>query len=189
MNPNHNRQGYTLIEMLFVISVAVVVMMVNVVWIHQTMKFSSLMKQRQQHHQNLRRLAWELRDDIRSSRSISMVGENRLKLERNDGTETTYTISDFALNVESRDNASTIKREKFALSPSSIIYWDTSELPNWISLFVARGPQVLANPSIAETASFREDSAVDLHVRVSPNRWKVATVEQDTPLEKREVTQ
>ena len=187
MKPNQYRNGYTLIQLLLVMSVAVVLMTVNVGWIHQTMKFSSVMKQRQQHHWNLTRIAWELRDDVRSSESISMDGDQQLVIEGNDGEKKIYAISKDSLTIEILDNESAIKRETLALAPNSIAYWDNSELPDWISLVVERGPQVLANQTSAETRS--KDSAVDLHVRVSPNRWKSTKAKQDAGDETLEVTQ
>jgi prepilin-type N-terminal cleavage/methylation domain-containing protein len=182
------RRGYSLIELLLVMSVAVVIMLVNVGWIHQTMKFSSLMDQRQQHHQNLTRLAWELRDDVHHSNSLAMDGDDRLVLARNDGTSVTYTISAASLDLtRRRDN--TIQRETFGLTSNSQVYWDTSELPDWISLIVARGPEGLAKRRSGESElryEARDSTAVDLHVRVSPNRWNTTPVEKVADEESKE---
>ena len=111
-------QGYSLIELMMVISVATVIMGVNVGWIHQTMKFASSMKQRQRHHQNLTRLAWELRDDVWQSDSMKVNGDSELLLDWNDGTQVSYKISNTSLVVEKREELADgprINREVFAL--------------------------------------------------------------------------
>ena len=179
----NQRHGYSLIELLLTMSVAVVIMMVNIGWIHQTMKFSSVMEQRQQTHQNLTRLAWELRDDVHHSSSLSMDGDDRLVLEQNDGTIATYSISGASLNLEKRREDDTIQRETFVLSPNSQVDWDTSELPDWISLVVARAPEGIAKRRSGETelrSDTRGTMAVDLHVRVSPDRWNISSAEKDS---------
>ena len=171
----NRRRGFTLIQLLLTMSVAVVIMMVNVGWIHQTMKFASRMDQRQQTHQTLTRLAWDLRDDVHHSSSLSMDGEDRLVLELNDGTVVTYSISGTSLDLERNRDDETIQREAFIVSPDSQIDWDTSELPDWISLIVTRGPTGLASHGAEETELRSDESktmAVDLHVRASANRWK-----------------
>lgn len=174
MNHRRSPRGYTLIELLLVMSVAVVLMMVNVGWIHQTMKFSSLMKQRQRHHQNLTRLSRDLRDDVRNSKTISMDGENRLVLKLNDDAIVAYAISATSVEVERLNNETMIARESFELAPESNAYWDTSEMPDWISLVVARGRDGLAGQTATEsnpTTIAMNQGAADLHVRVRPNRW------------------
>ena len=175
------QRGYTLIELLLVMSIAVVLMMVNVGWIHQTMKFSSRMDQRQRHHQNLKRLAWELRDDVHQSESLAMDGDNRLVLTQNDGVELTYTISATSVDAERRSNETIIRRETYDLAPNSKVEWETAEVPNWITLIVTRGREGLAEQKLKkplDPASARDSPVVDLHVRVGPNRWNTAFVQQ-----------
>lgn len=179
MKLSRKRRGYTLIELLFMISIAVILLSVNVGWIHQTMKFSSKMTQRQRHHQNLTRLAWELRDDVRQSQSLAMQDENCLVLRMNDDTNIDYKISGHSIEMERRTGETTIRRERYELSPNSIASWDVSELPDWVSLIVKRGREGLAEDP-DRSARDNEVTAVDLHVRVSPNRWSTSTSEQDS---------
>lgn len=184
MNCKRPCRGFTLLELLVSISVGAVLMVVTVGWIHQSLKFSSLMKQRQRQHANLTRLAWQLRDDVRDSQSLSMAGENQLVLTAN-RMEITYTLAGNSMFVEKQrshpDNQPAITREAYEFSPNSIARWDTSELPSWISLVVSGRPQAKPLPESAdsfESAGNKKSGPiggerlpVDLHVRVAPNRW------------------
>lgn len=174
MNRKRRRGGYTLIELVLIISVSTVILGINVGWIHQTMKFAAATKQRQQHHQALTRLAWELRHDVQASQSISMNGASQLVLSSAGGLQTTYTVSGSELLVEKQKTQSTVKRERFALDQDSISVWDSTEMPDWITLRVYRGGEN-ASPQAAEIAENimkeQASTAVDLHVRVGPNRW------------------
>lgn len=170
------RDGYSLIELMMVISVAAVLMMVNVGWMHQSMKFASSMTQRHRHHQNLTRLGWAFRDDVWQSESISVVDDNRLVLNWQNGTEASYTISDTSLVVEKQEQLAEgprTKREVFELASGSIIRWETAELPDWISLTVFRenkGAPGVA-PDRNQSESLKPNAVpIDFHIRVGPKR-------------------
>lgn len=190
MTRTNPQRGYTLIELLLVMSVAVVLMLVNVGLIHQTMKFASQSNQQQHHHRNLTRLAWEFRDDVRECTSLSMDGSDRLILAGSDGiTSVSYSIGEASLDVERSSNGSTFKRESFRLDPKADIYFDESELPDWISLVVARqkyGDAATSRNRSGNQPGDRDSSAVDLHVRASPNRWGMPTDIQRPPEEEPE---
>jgi prepilin-type N-terminal cleavage/methylation domain-containing protein len=175
MNHQNHRCGYTLIEMLLSITVATVLLGVNVGWIHQTMKFASVTKQRQRQQQSLTRLAWEFRDDVRAGNSIAMVGEDQLVIKSADGGQATYTISGSELLVEKTGDQPMVKRERFELARNATAVWDTSEMPDWISLVVYRGGESLELESDRNSESptpVANPIPADLHVRVGPNRWK-----------------
>jgi prepilin-type N-terminal cleavage/methylation domain-containing protein len=180
------RPGYSLMELMMVMSVAAVLMVVNVGWIHQTMKFASSMTQRQRHHQNLTRLAWALRDDVRQSDSMSIDGDKQLLLDWKNGTQLRHTISNTSLVIEKRapevTEAPVIMREVFKLAPGSTIRWDASELPEWISLVVYRANQIAAElPQDGdETRSLETGSVpIDFHVRVAPRRRAPTVISLD----------
>ena len=179
------RRGHSLIELMMVISVAAVIMVVNVGWIHQSMKFASSMRQRQRHHQNLTRLAWALRDDVWQSDSMTMKGDGRLLLNWNDGTQVSYEITNTSLVVEKREELAEgprIKNEVFELHPGSTIRWDTAELPNWISLVVFRenkGVSVLATEQAESSLPATDSVPIDFHLRVAPKRRALAVIGSD----------
>jgi hypothetical protein len=180
MTRTNDRYGYLLLELLVVMTVATVLLGLTAGWIFQTMKFATATKQRQSHHQNLTQLGWALRDDVHASNSMSMDGVDMLVLEFEVGLQVTYTIRDTELLIEKRDNQPIIKRERFELARDSTVVWDTSEMPDWISLIVYRGSNGAESLSPAETEPTlvaTESTPVDLHVRVGPNRWAVKTAD------------
>jgi prepilin-type N-terminal cleavage/methylation domain-containing protein len=171
-------RGFTLMELLIVMSIASVLLLVTIGWIHQSMKYASVIKQRQRNHINLTRLAWALRDDVRECQFMSMADENRLVLTSGE-TQISYTISDSSLMVEKKfgKEAQPMIREAYELPASSTIDWDTSEMPDWITLVVYRGgpggPDLDNSLSLEPSTSSSQASTmpVDLHVRVAANRW------------------
>ncbi len=179
-------RGYTLIELLVVISITGVLMVLIGEWIHLTMKFSSSLRQRQQHHQNLSRLAKDLRDDVRQSEAIELQLSNRLVINQGDGVIAVYEIRESSVRIEKRRNGELVLHDTFELERSAIVDWDDSELPGWISLVVLRGSRgPMENPdavgSLAD-GDLREDgqSPVDLYVRVGPHRWNRPVVKAST---------
>lgn len=180
MNRMDHRRGFTLLELLIAMSIATVILGINVGWIYHTMKFASVTKQQQQHHQNLTRLAWELRDDVHASKSISMVGEDQLVLTSEGGSQATYTISETEVLVEKRGDQPMVRRERFDLARDSTAVWDTSEMPEFISLIVLRGREtaVFKSENTGLPSVEEELNPVDLHVRVAPNRWTVKQADE-----------
>ncbi len=170
MTRTNNRRGLSMIEMLVSISVTGVLLVIIAGWVHETLNCASLIKQRQRHHQNLTRLSGSLRDHVHECKSMAMDGAERLVLSRGDGTQATYTIAGNILHFEKRasqanGDPSVLMRDKFVLSPNSIVSWEMSEMPNWISLVVTRTRE-FGRPSPTV-----DPMPVDLHVRVAPNRW------------------
>ena len=180
------RRGFSLMELMVVMSVAAVLMVVNVGWLHQSMKHASTIKQRQRHHQNLTRLAWALRDDVRRSDSMSFDGDEQLLLDWKDGTQVRYVISDTSLLMEKRESkaaeATVLGREVFKLAPGSTIRWDVAEMPEWVSLVVERAHKSvsqLPNDS-GNSQSFETGSVpIDFHVRVAPKRHPASVISLD----------
>ena len=160
-------QGFTLIELIVVISVTSTLATVNVGWIYQTFKFASQMRQRQSHYTNMNRLAVKFRDEVRSSDTIKLEDEDNLVLRFGDGSFVRYMISNsqesVELNVEKWQDDSVVARERFTLMQGTQLRLETTEMPDAISLIVAR------NSGIEDKDQSTE--IVDLQVRVRPGRW------------------
>lgn len=177
MKRSDSRCGITLFEMMITLSVTGMLMVVTTGWMHQTMKFASTIRHRQRHHQSLTRLAWELRGHVRESQSLTMLGDDALMLNQPNGVRMTYTISGPTLLVEKRLGERDVVRETYRLAPSAVAVWDTSEMPEWISLVVSRGREgvPLERPEHSEFQPLDPESMpVDLHLRVGPHRWPEA---------------
>lgn len=175
MNRFTPRRGFSMIEMMVAISVTGVLTVVAASWMHQSLKFASAMKQRQRVHQTLLRLASELRDDVRQSEALSMEGDDRLVIHRADGKRIIYSIATDTITVEHPGAGQPPIQNQFVLSTAATAIWDTSEMPDWISLIVIRGregvptmPPDRDEPSAADSSS----GPIDLHVRVGPHRWQ-----------------
>lgn len=174
MNRKRLRGGFSLLELMVSISVTAALLAVTVGWMHQTMKCSSQIKQRQHHHLNITRLAVSLREQVRDCDSISMENEHQLTLQWRDGTRASYRIEGDRIRFEKIDGSSPgnglpVVREVFPVSKQSSVQWESSEMPEWISLVVSRTRERVTNVDADERGP------IDLHVRVAPNRWQRAS--------------
>lgn len=174
-----NRSGYSLIELIMVISVSGVLLAVNVTWMHQSLTFSSTINQRQGQHQNLTRLAGDLRDDVRLSIGMSSPDEKQLELEMPGDVLIRYVISSSAISVEKRYLDTVFFRDSYAVSAGSDVRWDRSELPDWISLIVYRKlvetDEIERKPAAEISPEYR-DRPVEMLIHVGTKRWQ-ATLE------------
>lgn len=172
------RSGFTMIELMAVLTIGAVVMGISAGWIHQSFSTASLMQERLDHHQSLWRLSRRLRDDVHFGTKISMDGQNTLVIFGQDDNRSTFTIHPGAIkflnNVDQR-----VGQDTFLLSDDSVAKWDTSEMPNWITLVIYRQPPFRRPelPTNNQTINLR-DSPVDLHVRVMPKRWERLGIER-----------
>ncbi len=174
-----NRQGYSLFELIMVISVTGVLLVANATWIHQSLTFSTTINQRQRQHQILMRLAGELRDDVRMSIGMSSPDEKQLELKMPGDILIRYVISSSAISVEKRHVDTVFFRDSYAVSAGSDVRWDRSELPDWISLIVYRKlvetDEIERKPAAEISPEYR-DQPVELMIRVGTKRWP-ATLE------------
>jgi prepilin-type N-terminal cleavage/methylation domain-containing protein len=177
MNTTSRRSGYTLIELMVVLSVSSTLLMVSVGWIHQSMTLASTMRDRQHHHQNLMRLSRQLRDDVHHGRSVSMASDQQLVITFADDQKLSYTITDNGIWRRSINGGGPVSQDSFEFSQPVAARWDASELPDWISLVVARKHRVstpidgpLTDGSMS--TAIRGDSwPIDLQVRAAIGRW------------------
>ncbi len=174
-----NRSGYSLIELIMFISVSGVLLAVNVTWMHQSLTFSSTINQRQGQHQNLTRLAGDLRDDVRLSIGMSSPDEKQLELEMPGDILIRYVISSSAISVEKRYLDTVLFRDSYAVAAGSDIRWDRSELPDWISLIVYRKvveADEIERKTLSTVSPEQRNQPVELMIRVGTKRWP-ATLE------------
>ena len=185
------RRGFTLVELLVSISIASVLLIVNAVWIHQTLKYGKVQAMRKADHQSMTRLAWQFRDDVRESSSVNAINETKLQLSFGNDAKLIYTLKEnFVLIERFAGEGNTVTRfESYRLPPNAIVKWDVSELPKWIALEVKRGGELLPtkrfgteNEIAVENASL--ETAMDLYVRVSPKRWQQIASQLDPPTSK-----
>ncbi|MFT5299790.1 MAG: prepilin-type N-terminal cleavage/methylation domain-containing protein [Mariniblastus sp.] len=177
----HSRRGLSMFEMLVSISVSGILFLVAVGWLHQTLKYSSVTAERNRHHQSLKSLAWKLRDDVRLGSSIEMDSENQLVVNFANGDSMTYSITGTIVRCDQHVSKSTNKSAsqrtlpvEFKLSSKSMPAWDVTQMPESILLVVYRRDPVdaqMTRTEFEQSTTFRE-MPIDLHVRVSPNRWK-----------------
>jgi hypothetical protein len=161
---------FSLLEVTFAMAISSALLAVAVIWIHESLEFGSWIKQRQQQHTELTRLAWNLRDDVHHASTMSLVGDQQLVLNQ-PNSKTTYTIAETDLIVARNPLAGEsppASRETFALSDQVTMSWDGSQLPESITLLVHRKDSHLPDlpsqkPVILPT---------ELSVKASVNRWQ-----------------
>ncbi len=169
------RTGFTLIEMVFVVSITGILMMMVVGWIHETMRFSARMTSHQQQHRQLTRLAWNFRTDVRMSQSMSLKVGQRLVLLQTEDRKITYTISGTTIVVERTDGSLT-QQERFPLAFGTQAKWDSGGLPNSIGLIVSRSPHPPGPRSDAPDEAKNESLLLDIHIFAQIQRWPVRYV-------------
>lgn len=181
MTKRYDKSGFTLIELMVVLTVTSVFLLLAISWISETMNFSSRMKTHQRQHSQLTRLGWNLRTDVRMSQSMTIEDDTRLVLIRRNGQRVVYTISGATLEVE-KSTGSQTHRDRFPLASNSRARWDTSGMPESIGLIVSRsGNPVTGSTKNQDDAINRETATavdpetlpIDVHIFVRINRWPV----------------
>lgn len=176
MNRNNQKHsGFTLIELMVVISVTSVLIVMTAAWLNETMKFSARVRGLERHHRQLTRLATKFRFDVRHGESIAVQDRTRLVISYPGGREIVYAIFGNSVQLEELVGNRT-RREKYTLARNSMVDWDVSQLPDSIGLVVTRGntASLTSNKTSSEEMPILIDKTqmlIDLHVNVSVNRW------------------
>ncbi len=164
------RVGYSMVEMLVMVSVLTTVMTVTLSWIHASMKFSKVVKERTAVHQQLDRLSTELRSRIAISDSIEVDG-NTLKVN-SDGVTTRYNIEDRVIARERKSNSegdeSSVNFETFHIGPNVEARWGDEELPEWVSLTIRQKPITPIKGDAAASIGSLETPKLELYLRTGP---------------------
>lgn len=170
---SQNRRGFSLVETLIATSVSCSLLLVSIGWIHQSFRLGQTVKQKQQHHQQLLRLGDRFRQDVRLCEHISPDADGRLVFHDQHRGDVTYEVDDsMILRTHSSASDETVHRERYMFSKGSEIRWEETELPNWITLEIRRGPGT-PQPSAGPTT----ERPVDLRVRVAVGRWRSGSIE------------
>ena len=177
---SHRRQlpeGFSLIELLFVIAVTTMLMVVCTKWMHQSMKFSSTVRVRTADHQTLDQLGRQFRMDVRNSQSMALAGDT-LTLKTDSGA-LTYTIEGRTLVAKEPLTGTNVRTAQYRFHQGIEMRWDTDELPASIGLVVERketrpttlpesssAPQ--SEPAVADNVETR--SRIELFVKARPRQ-------------------
>ena len=183
MSRRKDRPGFTLLELMVAISVSGAIMLLAIAWIGETAKFASRMSSHQRQHDQLTRLGWQLRTDVRKSQSMTIEDDQRLVLQQGDGQRIVYSISGTTVEME-KSGGTQASRESFPLANGSQIAWDTSGMPDSIGLIVSRScnGEIVSNKrpdragsGIQKNINNNEPEAapVDIHIFAHVNRWPI----------------
>ena len=166
---SRRRQGSNLIEVMVVITLSSTLMIIAVGWIHQSMKLGSVIRERQRHHQSLMRLSRQLRDDVRSGESMTVTNETELVIRQDESRTSRYAIEPNGIRFQVRREDEVIQQDFFRTTPNAHIVWETSEMPQWVSLVVYRADGKREEAAVT-TTQFDLGPVPDLHLRVAVNR-------------------
>ena len=143
----NRRTGFTLLELLIVLSVSSFLLVIAGAWINKTVQFTAKTNRIQRQHVALQRLASDLRNDIRSAIGMRLENDS-LILNHADDRVATYTISGSTLRVNKQYNAKTIYQNHFRLGQGAQLVWDDAELPEFISFYVRQSaPEIVGKSS------------------------------------------
>ena len=172
------RAGISLIQMQAVIAVTGILTVLGTLWAAQTMKFAQRVRGHQRQHNQLVRLARDLRADVHASQSMAVQDPQRLVLKLSDDQTITYEISDETIHVENKTKAQTRQR-LYRLSTHSRAQWETEGLPETVGLIVTRLGHAPVPKSLVDSDSeFHEpdellfdELPIDVSIRASKSRW------------------
>ncbi len=167
--PMANRRGFSLLEMTIVISVSSALLVMLVSGINTTKKFSSAMDDQKIQHQQLSRLANDLRRAVHDCETMEIRNVNELHLF-SQGESTVFKIGDETVTMEKSVDDKTA-REEYRLARGSVIQWDAKELPEKIALIVNR--ERIRN--LKEPPKDDSNLKLDLHVKAYANRRSVTS--------------
>ena len=181
------RQGYSLVEMLVVMTVSAALMVIAIGWIHQSLKLATLSRNRQIHHQNLLALAHQLRTDTQCSQSMVIDDDSKLVLRSADKGMLVYAIESAGVRRVHHELGESKSQEFYRLSSGSKAAWDASELPGWITLRIQRSRgfkmsrSALRSDDPNATENIKRDAnpiepPVDLIVRAGIRRFPNASL-------------
>jgi prepilin-type N-terminal cleavage/methylation domain-containing protein len=172
MISNDDRRGATLIELSVVISVSSVLLAVSAGWIHQSMKFGSVVRSRQNLHHRLLRLGSQLREDVQQGEALDLFDESKLVIRMNNKLTATFVLLPERVTRIVSEGEQVISQESYSLDPTGEASWDASGLPTTIALTVRRGSG-LSQSVRPKLESIGDTRPIDLHVRTTVGRFAV----------------
>ena len=178
-SPGRYRSGFTLLELLIVISISSAILVLATVVIHQTMKFSSRLKQHRESHLAMNRLANVLRDEVHRARSMEMQ-DGVLALTGSGEATADFEIQENVVVLTRRAKKKVISQEVFNLRRNVKIVWQTDEMPERIGLAVFRELRGVAKEYAVADERSMATRPVDLVVSAGVDRWKKGVPIQTT---------
>jgi type II secretory pathway pseudopilin PulG len=191
MTRQRNPRGVSLLETVVAFSLISVLLLISAGWIHQTMRFASIMQQRQEQHQGLLRLSRQLRDDVHYGETVQIDSDQVLVIQGSDGRQTIYTTDAQRLIRQTRSETELESEDSFPLASGTELNWDGSQLPDWITLAIAGTPPG-SDTSDGDTSDGdkRTGQSVSsgavihqLHLRIAVNRYGDRVAQTNTAAE------
>ncbi len=190
MTRKNRSRGFSLIELMAVITISAALLTIVTAWLHQVMTFSSSINKKQCHHQTLLRLETDFRSDIHDAilveKSNSEV-DQIMSLHMADESIVRYEIGPNQHVITRRFYEPEAKEpsgfEYFKLSDMSESNWSFDEFPDWASLTVTRKqfadlPKGDGQKKQMTQYVSMEELPIDLHVRARVNRWQLKMAEE-----------
>lgn len=175
MNMLSNRIGYTLVEVLLVLTLSAAMMGFAIGWIHQSFKAGSTFRQRDVEHRNLSRLARQLREDVHQANTFTTHSDPpSLALT---AAQRTISYEIAASGIERREvtSDSALRREFFHLSSSAEARFEIGDPPEQLVQLIITRVDPMSSSEALQTSTDpiieNEHGLVDLHLRVVPDRW------------------
>jgi type II secretory pathway pseudopilin PulG len=157
---DRRRSGFTLLEVIVLISVSSLLMTIVGIWLHKLLLFSNTMLERQRDHVGLQRMSAEMRLDVQLARSWSFISPDELELVMVDDSiiryrlvsepdvtklEVLYPLASKTTEDSTKPGQAVQRRETYRFTPNWKLTWDKAGFPEELTLAVYRLP-MLAHP-------------------------------------------
>ena len=155
------RNGYSLAEMLVVITVASVLLSIAAQLVTRAMRIDTTWREQGDVARSMSRLAHDLRQDIHQARSLIVTQDPQaLELTRVDGAKVSYTVAAEEIVRSSQRDDEQLEREYYKISADQQVEMRSLSDPPRVELLVTQAVKLVGEPS-----------RVILHVSVEVGRF------------------
>ena len=165
------RSGFTLLQLLIVVSILPLLLISATTWVHESLKMSNRFKHRRETNVVLNHFSNEFQNDVHGCKSLELNSDlNQVELTGHEGQKVVFQIQDGQVNKIVTVGGEVVGREDFRLSNEYFAQWDVEAGADRAALKVLRYPTPLS--SSAPESLDAPDAKVELVISAKANRWK-----------------
>jgi len=141
------RNGYSLAEMLVVITVASVLLSIAAQLVTRAMRIDTTWREQGDIARSMSRLAHDLRQDVHQARSVIVSQDpEKLELSRADGAKMSYTVAPEEIIRSSQRDNEQLEREYYRITSDQQVAIRSLSDPPRVELIVTRAVKLVGEP-------------------------------------------